>query len=236
MSTDPYAGSAHPTNPQSWNRYGYGLNDPMGVNDPSGWDDAACDTDCIDSLSGDGGGGDGGAGGQSGGGTDGGGSAAASYTSADVTGTDSEGNPVVGDPNSAGSVTVTASGSNGVVGAVLGSVATSPATASVIIPVLGPIGIQIGLNWLGPGNGSCLTLGLAATVGRSFGFGTYGGPLSAGNLSQSGSILGGWGGSASVVLGPLVGYQVSYGQSGVIGGLAGGSSGMSFSYGYGICH
>ena len=38
LTPDPYKGSADPYNPQSWNRYGYGLNDPVGNNDPSGMD------------------------------------------------------------------------------------------------------------------------------------------------------------------------------------------------------
>ncbi len=36
MSPDPYGGSAHPSNPQSRNRYAYVLNDPVDVNDPTG--------------------------------------------------------------------------------------------------------------------------------------------------------------------------------------------------------
>ena len=36
LTPDPYKGSGDPYNPQSWNRYGYGLNDPVGNNDPSG--------------------------------------------------------------------------------------------------------------------------------------------------------------------------------------------------------
>ena len=36
LTPDPYKGSADPYNPQSWNRYGYGLGDPVGRNDPWG--------------------------------------------------------------------------------------------------------------------------------------------------------------------------------------------------------
>ncbi len=36
LTPDPYKGSADPYNPQSWNRYGYGLNDPVDDNDPQG--------------------------------------------------------------------------------------------------------------------------------------------------------------------------------------------------------
>jgi RHS repeat-associated protein len=54
MSPDPYRGSAHGGNPQSWNRYGYVLGDPVNGNDPSGLDpledqcssdDGGCDGD-----------------------------------------------------------------------------------------------------------------------------------------------------------------------------------------------
>ncbi len=37
-SPDPYGGSASPSSPQSWNRYGYPANDPANHNDPSGLD------------------------------------------------------------------------------------------------------------------------------------------------------------------------------------------------------
>ena len=40
LTPDPYKGSADPYNPQSWNRYGYVLNDPLGNVDPTGLDDA----------------------------------------------------------------------------------------------------------------------------------------------------------------------------------------------------
>ncbi len=33
LTPDPYKGSADPYNPQNWNRYGYGLDDPEGTND-----------------------------------------------------------------------------------------------------------------------------------------------------------------------------------------------------------
>jgi RHS repeat-associated protein len=36
LTPDPYKGSADPWNPQSWNRYGYALGDPVGRNDPWG--------------------------------------------------------------------------------------------------------------------------------------------------------------------------------------------------------
>lgn len=36
MIPDPYRGSAHPGDPQSWNRYTYALGDPVNHNDPSG--------------------------------------------------------------------------------------------------------------------------------------------------------------------------------------------------------
>ncbi len=41
MTVDPHGGSAVAGNPQSWNRYGYGLGDPVNGNDPTGLDDAA---------------------------------------------------------------------------------------------------------------------------------------------------------------------------------------------------
>jgi RHS repeat-associated protein len=37
LSPDPYSGSAHPINPQSWNRYVYALGDPVNAVDPSGY-------------------------------------------------------------------------------------------------------------------------------------------------------------------------------------------------------
>jgi RHS repeat-associated protein len=36
MTPDPYRRSAHPRNPQSWNRYAYALGDPVNRNDPKG--------------------------------------------------------------------------------------------------------------------------------------------------------------------------------------------------------
>ncbi len=36
LTPDRYQGSADPYNPQSWNRYGYGLGNPLGHNDPAG--------------------------------------------------------------------------------------------------------------------------------------------------------------------------------------------------------
>ncbi|HVP43830.1 MAG TPA: RHS repeat-associated core domain-containing protein, partial [Terriglobales bacterium] len=38
MQTDPKARSAHPLNPQSWNRYAYTLNNPLKYFDPDGMD------------------------------------------------------------------------------------------------------------------------------------------------------------------------------------------------------
>ncbi len=38
LTPDPYKGSADPWNPQSWNRYTYGLNDPELNGDPTGLD------------------------------------------------------------------------------------------------------------------------------------------------------------------------------------------------------
>ena len=42
MTVDPYGGSAVAGNPQSWNRYGYGLGDPVNGNDPTGLDSTIC--------------------------------------------------------------------------------------------------------------------------------------------------------------------------------------------------
>jgi hypothetical protein len=39
MTPDPYNGSSKPSNPQSWNRYNYGGNDPINNNDPTGLDE-----------------------------------------------------------------------------------------------------------------------------------------------------------------------------------------------------
>jgi RHS repeat-associated protein len=39
MTPDPYNGSSKPSNPQSWNRYNYGGDDPVNNNDPSGLDE-----------------------------------------------------------------------------------------------------------------------------------------------------------------------------------------------------
>jgi len=39
MSPDPYSGSAHLGNPQSWNRYTYTTNDPVNRRDPQGLND-----------------------------------------------------------------------------------------------------------------------------------------------------------------------------------------------------
>jgi RHS repeat-associated protein len=55
MSPDPYSGSYDPSNPQSYNRYSYALNNPAGMTDPSGLftNGAYCGDSCS------GGGGDG---------------------------------------------------------------------------------------------------------------------------------------------------------------------------------
>jgi RHS repeat-associated protein len=41
MSPDPYEGSAHPSNPESWNRYAFVTNDPINRVDPHGLDEYA---------------------------------------------------------------------------------------------------------------------------------------------------------------------------------------------------
>jgi RHS repeat-associated protein len=59
MSPDPYDGSYHPGNPQSFNRYGYSGNKPLSFADPSGQDQDACDDpNCADGDGGSGGDGD----------------------------------------------------------------------------------------------------------------------------------------------------------------------------------
>ena len=69
MTADPYGGSAVAGNPQSWNKYGYGLGDPVNGNDPTGLDLFACmdagEFDASITCGGfdSGGGGDGGGGG-----------------------------------------------------------------------------------------------------------------------------------------------------------------------------
>jgi RHS repeat-associated protein len=76
ISPDPLGvGAVTVTNPQSWNRYAYVLNNPMASIDPLGLEEDACDdgsTVCYDGFSGGGGGGGGDDGGGGGGGDDGG--------------------------------------------------------------------------------------------------------------------------------------------------------------------
>jgi hypothetical protein len=60
--------------------------------------------------------------------------------------------------------------------------------------------------------------------------------LSSGATNKLPNIPCGWGGSASVIPPGTPGYQVAYGTSGAVRGLAVGMPGMSFSYGYGFCH
>jgi len=54
LQPDPYDGSYHPNNPQSFNRYSYVQNRPLSATDPAGMDDCA---DCSYGDSGGGGGG-----------------------------------------------------------------------------------------------------------------------------------------------------------------------------------
>ncbi|NYF78152.1 RHS repeat domain-containing protein [Granulicella arctica] len=49
MSPDPYDGSYHPNNPQSFNRYTYAMNRPLSATDPSGLDDGS--DPCISNAS-----------------------------------------------------------------------------------------------------------------------------------------------------------------------------------------
>jgi len=265
MTPDRYRRSVSPTIPQSWNRYSYVLGDPVNANNPTGKDCTASsfssyvyggtdpgsiedDAPSITSYYNDNGTGcsqiapptnDANAG-CTAGNYDGGETpstcSSVSYTgSADTTGTTDE-NDNINSPAGQGADAGTPASDTGGSGSQPGSISNSPASGSVFIPVYGPLGVQIGVNLLGPGNGSCLSLGLAAGWGRSASAGTFGTPLATGNLSQATSILSGWGGSASVIIQNWVGYQVAYGSAGAIGGPAAGWPGMSFSYGYSICH
>jgi RHS repeat-associated protein len=52
MSPDPYDGSYRPWNPQSFNRYTYGMNRPLSSTDPTGMDDSIGGCDSPESRSG----------------------------------------------------------------------------------------------------------------------------------------------------------------------------------------
>lgn len=107
-----------------------------------------------------------------------------------------------------------------------------PANISIYIPAWKTLGVQIGVTTLGPGAGSCLSVGAAAGVGRSVNVGTFGGPVASGSRDRAKDILSGFGGSATAQVNWLVGYQVAYSISGAIGGSSWGVPGFSFSYGY----
>ena len=263
LTPDPYKGSADPYNPQSWNRYAYGLNDPVKLNDPTGRDDAACgdDSDCADGGGDSGPGGVGGSGGSdgSGGGNGSVGSGVASYTSSDITGTDPQGNPVVGDPNSAGGVTVTGSGSGGSANSASGSVAgnsgswlstltLSPWAVGWIFP-LGPLPAAVGVGpagsiaWNPATKTLCSSIGAGASVGNNFAGGPVNGTTLGGQQatpSQIDQVFGGWSANFGFNLptGSLpvgVGVQVSVNGSGTIYGPTVGVAGLSVSSTYAIC-
>ncbi len=53
MSPDPLLSSGRPTNPQTWNRYAYALNNPVRIVDPTGlwgWSETAGGTMSDDDL------------------------------------------------------------------------------------------------------------------------------------------------------------------------------------------
>ncbi len=193
MSPDPYSPSASPSNPQSWNRYSYVLNDPIGINDPTGRDDAACDDGCSDAPYSD-------SGSTGGDGSSGGSSSTANYTSADVTGTHcydpSTAAPIpcssnstgpmqtVGDPNSSNTVSVSAGGKGG-------QIASATVTSSLPGIALG--GAVGGL--FGPAGGAIgAVLGSLCGIGGNISFVPSTGSLYVGPVAACGlAILGGSG-------------------------------------------
>ncbi len=173
----------------AWNRYAYTLNDPIGANDPTGRDDAACDDGCSDAPYSDSGstGGDGGTGGSS---------PTANYTSADLTSTQcydpntaapapcssNSTGPMqtLGDPSTSNTITVTTSPTTP--SANVGSPVTqtnlraSVPNLSITLPIppLPFLGVQLEIAVIPSTKQTCGSLGLSLSptlaIGVNVGF------------------------------------------------------------------
>ena len=223
-SPDPAGlASVNPSNPQSWNRYSYVLNNPLGLIDPSGltcqWDDGTSDAP-EDSVEG----GD-------------------PTACADAGGTwvpdPSTGSTFGGDPNGSDNCVTVGGVPSGCSDTNFGQPSDAgfwstmnafwnlvPWSATVVEPLvdLGPnasggVGLTVAYN--PKSDKTCLGLvagGQVPATGRSFAVG----PLTLGNLDKADAVLSGWSGNFGVQSVPTIGVQSMANMS---GWLAGGTLG-----------